>query len=109
MHLKKFNQNLKPTSIHSDCENSFIAACKSFFPRIKIELCEVHCIRSWERNLKTFISRKQFNENKKVLNKALCLLRGSFYMPIDFLNNLLLELTNIIKPKLNLNQNLQWF
>jgi hypothetical protein len=68
-----------------------------------IELCEVHIIRSWERKLKVKIGLQNFNKQKKILTKMLCLLRGTFYIPTCFSNLIISELRCTILPKLGQN------
>ena len=56
-------EHLRPSALKSDCEQSFITAGKKFFPDVNIELCEVHILRSWEKNFKFHLGHHNVRDN----------------------------------------------
>ena len=93
-----FGEELRPKNVNSDCEAGLIKSAKYIYKNIQVNLCQVHVRRSWERKLIEKIGKAKFNKSKIILSKTLTLLNGAFYVPIQFLTNIIAHLRNAITP-----------
>ena len=93
-----FGEELRPKNVNSDCEAGLIKSAKYIYKNIQVNLCQVHVRRSWERKLIEKIGKAKFNKSKIILSKTLTLLNGAFYVPIQFLTNIIAHLRNDITP-----------
>ena len=68
-------------------------------PNLKIRLCTVHIQRAWWRNFVKHVGKTNFKNNPG-LREAWTILNGTFFLPYERLNVILMYFKNVILPNL---------